>query len=76
MLVEATKDGDAEPVCAESDVVVGEHLVAIPVLERAVADQSVKGSVREMARRELGKLKARRDAERRTKSDDSVRLKL
>ncbi len=65
VLVEATKDDDAETRvrAAKALVVMGEQVAAVPVLERAVADQSGKGSVREMARRERAKLKAQRDAE-------------
>ena len=78
VLVEATKDGDAETrVCAaKASLSWASRWLRSLCSSAPVADQSVKGSVREMARRELGKLKAKRDAERHTKSDDSVRLKL
>ncbi len=65
VVVEATKDGDAETRvrAAKALIVMGEQVVALPVLERADADQTAKGSVREMAGRELAKLKAKRDVE-------------
>jgi HEAT repeat protein/thiol-disulfide isomerase/thioredoxin len=73
VLVGATKDDDGETRvrAAKALVVMGERVVALPVLERAVADQSEKGSVREMATRELAKLKAQGDAESSPQPKDS-----
>lgn len=63
VLISATQDDDAEVRvgAAKALVVVGEQEVALPVLERVFADRSQRDSVRELARRELAKLRAKRD---------------